>query len=233
MSETKQILTSIINDFSTEKFIRFFRAKSRQYRELNQDYQQFNDADFKNGAKLGEAEFTDGKILICAFEVQKSLSERSGKKAQYEKAKNILKSAENQIYSAGIFVFYDQSGNFRFSLIYPESIGTRRQWNHFKRFTYFVSQEFTNKTFLQRIGDGDFSTLAKIKEAFSVEKVTKEFYQDIANWYFWYFFYVGCFSVALCCLDPLIYRLKFWLGLLCCKRGLVSLGGLAPPLYID
>lgn len=186
MSETKQILDSIINDFSTEKFNLFFRRKTQgKFREINQSYQQYNDSDFKNGSKLGEAEFGDGKLLVCSFEVQKSLSERSGKKAQYEKAKSILKSAENQVYSAGIFVFFDKSGNFRFSLVYPESIGTRRQWNHFKRFTYFVSQEFTNKTFLQRIGDGDFSTLAKIKEAFSVEKVTEEFYQDIANWYFW------------------------------------------------
>ena len=28
-------------------------------------------------------------------------------------------------------------------------------------------------------------TLEKIKDAVSVEKVTKQFYKDIANWYFW------------------------------------------------
>jgi len=186
MSKTKQIPDLIINDFSTEKFNVFFRRRTQgKFREINQSYQQYDDSDFKNGLKLGEAEFGDGKLIVCSFEVQKSLSERSGKKAQYEKAKSILKSIENQVYSAGIFVFYDKSGNFRFSLVYPESIGNRRQWNNFKRFTYFVSQELTNKTFLQRIVDGDFPTFAKIKEAFSVEKVTKEFYQDIANWYFW------------------------------------------------
>lgn len=186
MNEAKQILDYIIDDFSIVKFTLFFRRKTQgKYLEINQSYQKFDDNDFKNGIKLGEAEFDDGQLLVCAFEVQKNLSERSGKKAQYDKAKGILKSLENQIYSAGIFIFYDHSGNFRFSLVYPESIGTRREWNHFRRFTYFVSREFTNKTFLHRIGEGDFSTLAKIKEVFSVEKVTKEFYQDIANWYFW------------------------------------------------
>ena len=70
-------------------------------------------------------------------------------------------------------------------MIYANYLGKRRDWSVFRRFTYFVSKEFTNKTFLQRIGDGDFSSLEKIKDAFSVEKVTKEFYQDIANWYFW------------------------------------------------
>lgn len=49
MSETKQILDSIINDFSIEKFTSFFRAKSRQYREINQSYQQYDDSDFKKG----------------------------------------------------------------------------------------------------------------------------------------------------------------------------------------
>src|SRR5690606_36170883 len=55
----------------------------------------------------------------------------------------------------------------------------------FKRFTYYVSKDQTNKTFLYRLDDADFSSLEKIKEAFSVEKVTKEFYTEIANWYFW------------------------------------------------
>jgi len=184
MSETKQILDSIINDFSIEKFNLFFRRKTPgKFRATNQSYQQYDDCNFINGTKLGEAEFEDGKLLICAFEVQKSLSERSGKKDQYEKAKNILRSAENQAYSAGIFVFYDQSGNFRLSLVYPESMGTRRQWNYFKRFTYYVSQEFTNKTFLQRIGDGDFSTLAKIKEAFSVEPVNNLFFEEFREYF--------------------------------------------------
>jgi len=188
MSEARQILEIIIDDFSAEKFSRFFREKSRQFVARKESYTRYNDNEFKNGLKLGEINFSDNdKMIICAFEAKKELSERSGKKAQYDKAKVILKSAENQKYSAGIFIFYDPNGNFRFSLVYPESIGTTRQWNDFRRFTYFVNADpqITNKTFKQRVGDGDFSTLVKIKDAFSVEKVTKEFYKDIANWYFW------------------------------------------------
>ena len=121
-------------------------------------------------------------MTVFTLRANQPLSERSGKKAQYEKGKKILKERQ---YDAGIFIFYDDKGNFRFSLIYANYLGKRRDWSVFRRFTYFVSKEFTNKTFLQRIGDGDFSSLEKIKDAFSVEKVTKEFYQDIANWYFW------------------------------------------------
>lgn len=183
------ILKDIIGDFAPEKLSRFFREKSRQFAAREADLSQYNDDDFAASKKQGEIKFSDGdQLLVCTFAVQKPLSERSGKKAQYEKAKKILK--EMQVYAAGIFIFYDPSGNFRFSLVYPESTGAKRQWNNFRRFTYFVSNDpsVTNKTFLQRIGgkkDDDFSTLQKIKEAFSVEKVTKEFYEAIANWYFW------------------------------------------------
>lgn len=189
MSDLKLLLEDLINEFDLDKFNLFFRRKmeaSGGYRQLNEDYSRCSDDDFTDGNILGEIKLQDNEsLIICAFKVKKSLTERSGKKAQYEKAKNILK--EKQKYFGGIFIFYDEEGNFRFSLIYPEYIGIRKQWNSFRRFTYFVSSDpqVTNKTFLKQMIEGDFSTPDKIKEAFSVEKVTKEFYQEIANWYFW------------------------------------------------
>ena len=119
--------------------------------------------------------------MFALFKASQPLSERSGKKRNMKKAKKILKDSQSD---AGIFIFYDRQGNFRFSLIYPEVVGNRRQWSNFRRFTYFVrpDPEFTNKTFLQRIGgkdnDGGFSSLDKIKEAFSLSAVTDIFYKD-------------------------------------------------------
>lgn len=179
MSDAREILKTIINNFSTEGFKRFFREKSRQFVAKTEDYSRYNDDDFKNGTKIGEINFSDGdKLNICIFEVKKALSEQAGKKAQYEKAKTILKKPENMKFSAGIFIFYDSNDNFRFSLIYPESFGTHRQWNNFRRFTYFVSKDFTNKTFLSQIGDKDFSKLDDIKSAFSITAVTNIFYTE-------------------------------------------------------
>ena len=176
-NDARQILEDIIGDFAPEKFSSFFRNKSRQYAAREADLSQYNDDNFATGKKQGEIKFSDGdQLLICTFAAQIPLSERSGKKAQYEKAKNILK--EMQVYAAGIFIFYDASGNFRFSLVYPESTGAKRQWNNFRRFTYFVSAEFTNKTFLNRIGDGNFETLQKVKDAFAVGPVTDLFYKE-------------------------------------------------------
>lgn len=181
--ETREILQDIISDFEAGKFVRFFRDKSAKFAPKQENLSPYNDDNFKDGKKLGEITFTeDDRLAVIVFQAGQPLSERSGKKAQYEKGKKILKDRQ---YDAGIFIFYDTQGNFRFSLIYANYLGNRRDWSVFRRFTYFVSRKFTNKTFLQRIGDGDFSSLEKIKDAFSVEKVTKEFYQDIANWYFW------------------------------------------------
>ena len=180
---SRDVLQNIIEDFTPDKFVRFFRVKNRTFASRQEELEQYNDTSFKNSLKLGEINFSrEEQMIICVLKSPKDLSERSGKKEQYEKGKKILKERQSD---AGIFVFYDEKKDFRFSLIYTNYLGKHRDWSNFRRFTYFVSDEFTNKTFLQRIGDGDFSSLEKIKEAFSVEKVTKAFYADIANWYFW------------------------------------------------
>src|SRR3990167_8651982 len=199
-NSARRILDDLINDFQVDNFTRFFREKNRSFAPRTEALSQYDDAHFRNGVKLGEIKFADEKMLICAFEANQPLSERSGKKAQYEKGKKILKESQSD---AGIFIFYSNSqfplnkgglrglsedrglSSFRFSLIYPEYTGTKRQWSYFKRFTYFVSLELTNKTFLQQIGEGDFSSLQKIKEAFSVDPVTKQFYNELQSWHFW------------------------------------------------
>jgi len=181
----KQILESIINneEFNLKAFESFFRQKNDKLRFPDVPLPAPEQTeDFSGGRLLAEGQLDDGKLIVCSFLVNKELTERSGKKAQYAVGKRILKE---QLADAGIFIFYDEKGNFRFSLIYTNYLGKTRDWSTFKRFTYFVSKELTNKTFLGQIGEGDLSTIEKIKEAFSVEKVTKEFYSEIANWYFW------------------------------------------------
>jgi len=177
---SKEILREIIEDFSPEKFINFFRIKNPHFRPLKINLGIENE-DFTLAEKIGEIQFQDSDIIFCTIKVLKELTERSGKKKQYEVGKKILK---NENSDAGIFIFYDKEKNFRFSLIYTEYFGTKRKFSYFKRFTYFVSKNQTNNTFLKQIGEGDFSSLEKIKEAFSVEPITKEFYKEIQTWFF-------------------------------------------------
>ncbi|RME63547.1 MAG: hypothetical protein D6778_09460, partial [Nitrospirae bacterium] len=163
----KKILQDIIQDFSSEKFTHFFRLKNRSFRPAIESLHYYDDQDFSNCLFIGEIPFdSTSRLGIYSFHVPKALTERSGKKAQYEKGKRILKETNSE---AGIFIFYDREGNFRFSLITVTYSGTRRQFSHFKRYTYFVSPAFTNKTFLKQVGEADFSSIDSLKEAFSVE----------------------------------------------------------------
>lgn len=178
----RQHLEKIIGDFDLHRFKRFFSEKNRQFRESSEGVDVSDEDRFSNGQKLGAIDFEDGTLIVCAVEALRELTERSGKKAQYELGKRILKS--NQV-DAGIFIFYDAAGAFRFSLIYANYLGKKRDWSSFRRFTYFVNSDQTNKTFSQRIGDLKLTSIEEVKRAFSVEPVTKEFYEAIANWYFW------------------------------------------------
>ena len=176
-------LQGIINNFDLEEFKVFFRKKNPAFKPTPQESPvDPNNQNFELGKKLGIIPFDDSELILVSFKTKRDLSKRSGKKAQYKVGKKVLKEQQSD---AGIFIFHDDAGNFRFSLVYSKYFGKKRDWNSFRRFTYLVSPELTNKTFLRRIGDGDFLSLEAIKAAFAVEPVTEEFYEAIANWYFW------------------------------------------------
>ncbi|MBP9017526.1 MAG: Eco57I restriction-modification methylase domain-containing protein [Paludibacteraceae bacterium] len=183
---------NLIESFSSESLIDFFREKTSSFTP-KRDQISSDNPDFINGQLVGvfttdNENFGRDNVAVFSFKTGRPLNERSGKKGQYEVAKKILKN--NPGYTAGIFVFYDDKGDFRFSLVYDIITDTaKRQWSNFRRFTYFVSKEQTNKTFINRLSIADFSKLERddeeikskpdkvyIKEAFSVEKVTDEFF---------------------------------------------------------
>lgn len=172
-------LQNLISEFSPQRLIPFLREKNRNFRPAPEKLYELDADQFSMGEKVGEIPFTLYESLgVYAIKVTKNLSERTGKKYQYELAKKVLKDSSED---AGIFVFYDAEGSFRFSLVYANYQGTKRDWSTFRRFTYFVSPQLTNKTFKQQMTDGDFSTLKKITEAFSVEVVTDKFFKEFRN----------------------------------------------------
>jgi len=169
-----QMLQKLIDQFSNKGLIDFLSDKNPAFKPNRKLMQEDSSGDFSQALDVGELTFEHAESLgVYSFMVNKALSERSGKKAQYDLAKKVLKDAQQD---AGIFVFYDAQGNFRFSLVYADYHGTKVDWSTFKRFTYFVSPQLTNKTFLQRVGECTFSSLEKIIDAFSVEKVTNDFF---------------------------------------------------------
>ncbi len=135
-----------------------------------------DDEPFDKAEQIGIIEFPDAQtVMVSVMRIKGELTARSSKGKQYEIAKRILKYGNH---NAGIFVFYDGAGRFRFSLITVTYHGTRRQFSTFRRYTFFVDPELSNKTFLQQMRRADFSTLSGILETFSLEAVSDEFYKE-------------------------------------------------------
>ena len=198
MSEARRVLEDIIaayskspHTFPTTECTVFFRRKNNNFKPYQEEHYQPDNDKFCNIKLLGSIDFAgQEQLLVCTMQVQarRALHERVGKKQQYEQAKRILK--EDGQYNGGIFIFYDNTGHFRFSLIYGTLARNTsgkivNSYSNFRRFTYFVGKDRYNKTFLERIGDGDFSSFAAIQQSFSVEPVTQEFYRRLEAWYHW------------------------------------------------
>ena len=177
-------MENIIENFSVESIKNYFWNKLSDFKQEEEDFSEIlkeNEA-FSDLEKLGEVELSDGKdILFFACKSEKDLSERSGKKIQYDIAKRLM---QQEMKDSAIAIFYDDKGDFRFSFI-RRNYGGDEKFSSWKRYSYFVSKNQTNKTFLDRIKNADFSSLEKMQEAFSVEKLTKDFYNDLFKWFSW------------------------------------------------
>lgn len=179
------ILERLISDFDIETLKQFFINKITTFKPKQEDYEYlFEDnenitANYQDIQKIGEADLKNSAdLLVIAAKTLTPISERTGKKRQFEIAKKILKEEDKD---AAFFIFYDENVSFRFSFIRTNFIGTKRDFTDFKRYTYFVTPEQTNKTFISQISKCNFSDLDSILEAFSVEPLNKEFYKQIAN----------------------------------------------------
>jgi hypothetical protein len=176
-------MDKLIPSFSVENAISFFKKNIRSFKTESEDFSHILKSDdlekFSLVKKIGEASLDgSGDLLVFTAKFNGDLSERTSKKIQFEIAKKILK---NDFKDGAIFIFYDKTGNFRFSFIRINYGDKENKHTNWKRYTYFVDKEKTNKTFKDRIGNCTFSSLDEIQEAFSVEKLNKEFYQNIAK----------------------------------------------------
>lgn len=139
---------------------------------------------FTGFTQFGELPLESDTLLFAYAETEKDLTERSARKAQFDAARTILK-ARGEI-DAGIFIFRGANGAFRLSYITKIYKDGKVHISHFRRYTYFVDpQAAGHHTFRKQIGGCSFDSLEAIQEAFSVEAINKDFYKELANWYFW------------------------------------------------
>lgn len=177
-------MDNLINNFSVKTATDFFFHKFDSFSEDLVDLSYLlKDENFSLLEKIGEAKLENAEdIIMFTCKSEFDLTERSSKKSQYEIAKAVMRQ---EVMDSAIGIFYDRKGNFRFSFVRTNYGNKEEKFSTWKRFTYFVTKDQTNKTFRQRINEADFSSIDKIQKAFSVESLTKQFYEELFAWYLW------------------------------------------------
>lgn len=180
------MINLIVSSISNAYLMRFLSAQNSAFVGYEQDLSELIQGyeKFQNLVKIGEIEYKNtDKLLVFTCKYLGELTSRSSRKNQYEIAKKALKE---DFKDGAVFVFYDDAGRFRFSFIRRNFGDKTNKFTPWKRYTYFVEPDAqTNRTFIERIGSCTFESLDAIQEAFSVEKLTKDFYKELFNWYFW------------------------------------------------
>jgi type I restriction-modification system DNA methylase subunit len=178
MDDRIKFLEKLSKSFNRDDLTQFMRTSSGKFKPEKSDYSHHiaNDNSLKDFYGLGRIDFEDGRrLVVLAGKVDKELTSHSGKKKQFEIAQRIL----GNDFDAGIFVFHDHGGHFRFSLIAIGYKDGKKIPTSFRRYTYFVTPEpDRNRTFIERVGKADFSSIEKITDAFRVEPVTNEFFRE-------------------------------------------------------
>lgn len=175
-------IDNLIYTFSQNNLTQFLRTKISTFNQDEDDLSYlFDDEVFENYesiVKIGEATIQNDDLIVIVSKTSDPLTEKSGKRNQYEIAKKILKE---ELKDAALFIFYDDEGNFRFSFVKANYLGKKRNFTDFKRYSYFVSPLKANKTFKKQVGECNFSSLDEIIKSFSVEPLNKLFYQEISK----------------------------------------------------
>ena len=106
-------------------------------------------------------------------------------------SKDIFRLMANYGSKRALAIFYSpKSKNYRLSLatvdLSLEGSKIKKEYSNPRRFSFFLGQDakvHTPKMFL--IDKGQVRSFSDLEDRFSIEVVNKEFYREIANWYFW------------------------------------------------
>lgn len=152
---------------------------------------------FKSVTRLGIVTKLPGNdqlnhpMPVFAIAMKREITERSSRVIQFSLAKRLLRETVlrdaaqlDGIPSQGLFFFFDDNGAFRLSLVTGIIENRSFKYNSFKRQSFFSTPGGRNSIFNRRLSK-TFSTFDDIKNAFSVEALTKEFYTELFDWYQW------------------------------------------------
>ncbi|MCC7301113.1 MAG: Eco57I restriction-modification methylase domain-containing protein [Bacteroidia bacterium] len=137
--------------------------------------------------ELGSFETSDKRIIgIYEIKIKKNLNLERNRVGLRQLLRSVYKQVD------GAFIVFDQGKKWRFS--YVSEVNSRdaegvliKSYTEPKRFTYLFGENISSRTAIERFYKltGNPVELTAIKEAFSVDSLTKEFYRELSDWYFW------------------------------------------------
>lgn len=130
-------------------------------------------------------------LVVASVRMKRPLGERTSRLVQFSFAKKVVRDAvENPppgvdgLCGQGLFFFHDDEGDFRISLVSGRIDGRRIDWSSARRNSFYCRHGRPCNTMRKRLGAA-LPSSAKLAEAFSVEALTKEFYEHLFRWYEW------------------------------------------------
>ncbi|MCS6958114.1 MAG: class I SAM-dependent DNA methyltransferase, partial [Aquificaceae bacterium] len=176
------VLEKLLGDFSVDAWKDFLSKKFPDHFEWRKEiWGGYEDDRFELFEKLGEGKLEDTNVVFFCIKTSGELQERSSKKAQFEKARALIKDS---MADAGLFTFYDQNGNLRVSLVFRSYTSGKENFSYYRRYTYYIQKGKPYRTFLKAF-EGRFEKFSELLSAFSLQPLTKEFFTEIQNWYAW------------------------------------------------
>ncbi len=191
------MLDALMNDFHPAPFCTFLRSKLPSFSESRRSLRLIAEYPWDSAQQLGIVKTLAGPnglnmpllVVVASLPEGEPLRERSSRIRQFNFARQVLGQAMatpspgiEGVITQGLFVFHDDAGNFRLSLVFGKAEGTTLVWSTARRLSFYVETDAGNKTFRDRMAL-PWTSFDKLKDAFSVEKLTKEFYGRLFAWY--------------------------------------------------
>ena len=205
-SGNADIFTQLIQDFSVDQAVNWVHSKFSSFDSTSRGQIPLSSTKkneqvyFSKIERLGyvtnlilnkKTSEINKPLLVAAIEMKKELSERTSRLVQFNCAKRLLQEAVETplvalsgLPTQGLFFFYDSYGRFRISLVTGQAENRRFKLNQAKRQSFFIVPDAANRTVKHRLGK-KIDSYEALKEAFSVEALTKEFYDALFRWYEW------------------------------------------------
>jgi len=180
-------------EYKRENWLKLFPFIFPKFEQLAKptDFETNNDK-IESLKQLGTLILKDDK-KIAVFEVK--VSDRTNLARNRVELNNIISGFIDQWQThAAIGVFYsEKSHDYRFTFAQRQTVWGRKGMKdiktHSKRYTYVLGPNEFCKTAAERFANlAERKSIVKmddIIDAFSVEKLSKQFYNELSHWYFW------------------------------------------------